>query len=150
MTSQALNDNIIFTKQRNEYGFEYWNNQQLDYAGMILCQDYTSTKAKVDTNNLFAPSKISISIENCTGPNGKINFGTPESVSGTGDLNQLLYVYRDKGTPKLLPYTDNADKYPTITCVDYEEPEEQELTEITGTGENPSNTPGPNPEIPMP
>lgn len=94
---------------------EKWETNP-NYAGMILCQDYTSTKSKVDTNNLFAPNKISITIIDCDGPNGAIYFDNdhPETVSGSKDTNQLIYVYRDKASPKLLDY--DVEKYPTIIC----------------------------------
>lgn len=68
-----------------------------DWSGMFNLQDYTSTEENYKENNRFAPEKVSITIENCTGPNGvKItseNF--PPEAYGSKQDNQLMYVYVD-------------------------------------------------------
>lgn len=64
------------------------------YAGMILCQDYTSGSAEAAAkNNLFAPEKVTINIENVIGPNGKIEKAELSTICGTKDSNQLIYIF---------------------------------------------------------
>ncbi len=124
-----------------------------EYAGMILCQDYTSTAAKVDENCLFGNDenlvpKIAIAIKNCTGPNGPISFESEESVIGTKDAStQLLYVYRDKGSPKLLEYNDNNLLcFPMLVCGDLPDPIPSRIVAtaepVSGIPDNPPLIPG--------
>ena len=99
---------------------EHWEGENAtaaaknDYAGLVICQDYTSKSAEeAATNNLFGPAKITINIKNCRGPHGPIQFGANESAADycqTGLGTQLCYVYRDKGG--LVQY--DADKYPVL------------------------------------
>ena len=92
--------------------FTEWDNNQ--YAGIFCCQDYTSINAAVtETNNLFAPEKVVINMINCTHAGYKIAFDDPATVCGTGDSNQLIYVYRNKGGG-LLAY--DPTKFPTISA----------------------------------
>ena len=86
------------------------------WQGMMLLQDYTSGDAeKANTNNLFAPEKITINVINTIGPNGK-KVTMPNDISevcGTGNEKQLFYIwdnYRD-----LVPY--DKSKYPTINIL---------------------------------
>ena len=85
-----------------------------DYAGFILCQDYTSASAEAAaTNNLFAPEKVAINISNFVGPYGKLV--EPDSIAeiaGCRDAEkQFIYVYRDKSG--LVNYS--ADTYPALS-----------------------------------
>lgn len=89
--------------------FDKWEKGQ--YSGMIICQDYTSSSAQAAiNNNLFAPEKVTINIQNCIGPNGKIEAADPEDICGTKQDNQLLYVYADKGGF----VTYDAARYPKL------------------------------------
>ena len=83
-----------------------------DYAGFLICEDYTSTTAaSAEENNLFGDGKITVNFINLVGPNGKVTAPSDMStVCGSRDANQLVYVYRDKGG--LVPY--NESKYPVI------------------------------------
>ena len=92
-----------------------WDSN-LEYQGIILCQDYTSETIDAEnSNNLFAPEKIKINIKNLTGPDGKLV--RPDNISdvcGSKDNNQLIYVYRDK-SKSVLDY--NPSMYPTLNIV---------------------------------
>ena len=92
--------------------FTEWDNNQ--YAGIFCCQDYTSINAAVtETNNLFGPEKVVINMINCTHAGYKIAFDDPATICGTGDSNQLIYVYRNKAGG-LLAY--DPTKFPTISA----------------------------------
>ena len=82
------------------------------WAGFLICQDYTSgSKEAEETNNLFAPDKVTINFINCYGPNGKIMASDPSDVCGTGNADtQVLYVWNSYGE------TVNYDvsRYPTV------------------------------------
>ena len=86
------------------------------WQGMIILEDYTSKSSEeAIANNLFGDNKITINIINCIGPNGK-KITPPTDLSticGTGDNNQIIYVYYDNGG--LIAY-DKA-KYPTINIL---------------------------------
>ena len=93
-----------------------WVTSPIEYTGMILCQDYTSTSASaVKENNLFAPSKITINICNFILPNGQ-KLSMPENMSdicGSKNDNQILYVYADKEG-----YVDyDSSRYPTVNII---------------------------------
>jgi len=83
------------------------------WFGALICQDYTSgTKEKEESNNLFAPDKITINVENLIKPDGT-KLEAPSDISticGTNDTNQIFYVWNSKG--KLIAY--DANRYPTI------------------------------------
>ena len=83
-----------------------------DYAGFLICEDYTSTTAaSAEENNLFGDGKITVNFINLVGPNGKVTAPSDMStVCGSRDANQLVYVYRDKSG--LVTY--NESKYPVI------------------------------------
>ena len=83
-----------------------------EYAGFLICEDYTSTTAaSAEENNLFGDGKITVNFINLVGPNGKVTAPSDMStVCGSRDANQLVYVYRDKSG--LVPY--NESKYPVI------------------------------------
>ena len=84
------------------------------WQGMLLMQDYTSGDAeKANTNNLFAPEKITINVVNTIGPNGK-RITMPSDISticGTGDDKQIFYVWDNYRNV----VTYDKSKYPTIT-----------------------------------
>ena len=83
-----------------------------EYAGFLICEDYTSTTAaSAEENNLFGDGKITVNFINLVGPNGKVTAPSDMStVCGSKDANQLVYVYRDKSG--LVAYKEN--KYPVI------------------------------------
>ena len=93
--------------------FTEWDSN-LDYAGAVICEDYSSKSVEAETaNNLFAPEKIKIKFINCTGPDGnKMVGGTnPSEYCGSHDENQIMYVYNDYGGS--LPYS--SARYPEVT-----------------------------------
>ena len=92
--------------------FTEWDSDPT-WAGMIICQDYTSKSAEAEaTNNLFAPEKVTVNIVNCTKNGKKITMTSPEDVCGTGNADtQLLYVWNSY--EETVPYS--ADRYPTLT-----------------------------------
>ena len=93
--------------------FTEWDSN-LDYAGAVICEDYSSKSVDAETaNNLFAPEKIKIKFINCTGPDGnKMAGGTdPSEYCGSRDAKQIMYVYNDYGGS--LAY-DSA-RYPEVT-----------------------------------
>lgn len=57
-----------------------------EYAGFLLLQEYP-----LGQNNF---SDVTINITNLVGPNGLVT-GTPETVCGTKDDNQVIYLYTD-------------------------------------------------------
>lgn len=86
----------------------------LEYTGMIICQDYTSSNPS--TENLFSPDKITINISNFRLPNGNI-LKSPEDISticGSGTSDQIIYVYTD--TEGLIKYNDGS-RYPKLNIL---------------------------------
>ena len=91
---------------------EKWDTGE--YAGFLLLQDYTSTKDNVIENNLFAPSKIAITFNDCVGPKGPIHFNEVSEIApieGVENPNQLVYLYTtaDKA---IIPF--DAARYPKM------------------------------------
>ena len=87
------------------------------YSGAVVCQDYTSQSVEeTESNNLFAPEKIRIKFINCVGPSGDKISGSsdPTIYSGSGNENQLLYVYADNGGG-IVSY--NSARYPEVEFV---------------------------------
>lgn len=83
--------------------------EQGSYAGLIICQDYTSGSAeKAEENNLFAPSKVTVNIENVQGPSGLIEPKEPQLICGTQNENQIIYIFDEA----VVPY--NTERYPNI------------------------------------
>lgn len=110
--------NMTYAKNVNitiqDCTFDKWESGTPAYAGLILLQDHTSTSTEVfNEKNPFAT--FNITIDNVTGPYGKIASGqTMEEICASQNAEkQLVYMYVDKATPTLIPYT--SDKYPTIT-----------------------------------
>ena len=90
--------------------FVQWQKGQ--YAGCVLCQDYTSkTKEEATENNLFSADKVSINFINCYHEGKKIAFESVEQIAGTKDANQLVYVYVDKQG-----FVEFGDRYPSVTA----------------------------------
>ena len=86
------------------------------WAGMIICQDYTSPLDKVEENNLFAPEKIVINIYNFRMPNGEMmqpiaEEDMPLACGSQITGKQLFYVYTDKDDT-VHPYVKS--RYPTF------------------------------------
>ena len=91
--------------------FSEWDTDPL-WAGMIICQDYTSGSTELEEkNNLFAPDKVTINIVNCTKNGKKITMKSPEEVCGTGNAEtQLIYVWNSYG--ETVSYDET--RYPII------------------------------------
>lgn len=102
-------DNVKLTVNIIDCEFGEWETGE--YSGMILCQDYTSKSIEAEaTNNLFAPEKVTINIENCTKGDEKItaeNFTFGDKVD-----SQILYVYYDK--TGFIEYAGNESRYPIV------------------------------------
>ena len=84
----------------------------LEFTGMILCQDYTSGSLS-ESNNLFSPDKIKINISNFTLPNGS-KLSMPKDLSticGSGTSDQIIYVYSE--SEGVVKYNDGS-RYPDI------------------------------------
>lgn len=93
--------------------FDKWESGYADYAGLILLQDHTSANYdEFDSKNPFG--SFSITLDNVTGPYGKIESGQAmEDICASHIANkQLVYMYVDKASPRLIPYSEL--KYPTI------------------------------------
>ena len=94
--------------------FNKWESGS-EYTGAILCQDYTNTSAEACVEaNLFAPEKIKINFVNCIGPDGNkiVGSSNPADYSGSGNDNQLVYVYCNKGGG-VVAY--DANRYPEVS-----------------------------------
>lgn len=106
-------DNVHVTLNIKNCTIDHWDTNDM-YAGMVILEDYTNKTAEsITTANLFGPDKVTINIENCTGPYGKIkpvkDIGL---ICGTRNHEtQVIYVCQDHGD-YCLPY--DAEKYPTI------------------------------------
>lgn len=88
-------------------------DSNLDYTGIVLCQDYTSkTVEEAEANNLFAPEKVKFNFVNVTVGGEKVVAGNPEEQFGSKTAEQLLYVYRDADR-SLVGY--DATKFPAVS-----------------------------------
>ena len=88
-------------------------DSNLDYTGIVLCQDYTSkTVEDAEANNLFAPEKVKFNFVNVTIGGKKVVAGNPEEQFGSKTPEQILYVYRDAGK-SLVGY--DATKFPAVS-----------------------------------
>ena len=88
-------------------------DSNLDYTGIVLCQDYTSkTVEEAEANNLFAPEKVKFNFVNVTVGGKKVVAGNPEEQFGSKTAEQILYVYRDAGK-SLVDY--DATKFPAVS-----------------------------------
>ena len=94
---------------------DYWETVP-KWAGMLICQDYTSPLDKVEENNLFAPEKIIVNIYNFKMPGGELmkpiaEEDMPLACGSQITGKQLFYVYTDKDD-KIHPYV--KERYPKI------------------------------------
>lgn len=88
-------------------------DSNLDYTGIVLCQDYTSkTVEEAEANNLFAPEKVKFNFVNVTVGGEKVVAGNPEEQFGSKTAEQILYVYRD-AAKSLVGY--DATKFPAVS-----------------------------------
>ena len=89
---------------------QQWETGQ--YAGFFIFEDPQSATAdEANSRNVFGPDKVTVTIDNVTGPNGLISFTNPKdgAWNGTVNANQTYYVYYHQGG--LIPYGDGA-RYP--------------------------------------
>jgi len=91
--------------------FKKWESNNLEYAGFLIMQDYMSKDAAVNkADDRFNRDKITVYVNNCTGPDGAVIAPTDLSaVFGSGN-NQLGYIYNNG--EKLIPYAGNEARYP--------------------------------------
>ena len=86
-----------------------------NYAGFFIFEDPTSATADAAiANNVFAPSKVTVTCDNVVGPHGKLMFANPIDGAYQGSTpnpNQAYYVYYHKGG--MIPFGDGS-KYPTF------------------------------------
>lgn len=113
--------NMTYAKNVNitikDCTFDKWESNTPAYAGLILLQDHTSTSTEeFNEKNPFAT--FNITIDNVTGPYGKITKGdTMENMCGSSIADkQLIYLYGDHcgegNTASLIPYSKEV--YPTV------------------------------------
>ena len=90
-----------------------WETNSPQYAGFFIFEDPQSADAATATaNNVFGPTKVTVTVDNVTGPKGKIMFTDPKDGAYQGETanpNQAYYVYYHKGG--LIPYGDGS-QYP--------------------------------------
>lgn len=95
----------------NNCTIDGWDSNP-EYQGFIIFEDYTNkTEEDVNTNNLFAPEKIKVNINNLVYQGKKLVPTDMASVCGTANENQIIYVYAD--AIGLIAYDSN--KYPNIS-----------------------------------
>ena len=94
----------------NNCTIDGWDSNP-EYQGFIIFEDYTNkTEEDVNTNNLFAPEKIKVNINNLVYQGKKLAPTDMASVCGTANENQIIYVYAD--AIGLIAY--DLNKYPNI------------------------------------
>ena len=94
----------------NNCTIDGWDSNP-EYQGFIIFEDYTNkTEEDVNTNNLFAPEKIKVNINNLVYQGKKLAPTGMASVCGTANKNQIIYVYAD--AIGLIAY--DLNKYPNI------------------------------------
>ena len=94
----------------NNCTIDGWDSNP-EYQGFIIFEDYTNkTEEDVNTNNLFAPEKIKVNINNLVYQGKKLVPTDMASVCGTANENQIIYVYAD--AIGLIAY--DLNKYPNI------------------------------------
>ena len=113
--------NMTYAKNVNitikDCTFDKWESNTPAYAGLILLQDHISTSTEeFNEKNPFAT--FNITIDNVTGPYGKITKGdTMENMCGSSIADkQLIYLYGDHcgegNTASLIPYSKEV--YPIL------------------------------------
>ena len=84
------------------------------YAGFFIFEDLSTTADAAIANNVFAPSKVTVTCDNVVGPHGKLMFANPIDGAyqgSTANPNQAYYVYYHKGG--MIPFGDGS-QYPTF------------------------------------
>lgn len=85
------------------------------YAGFFIFEDPQSATADAAiANNVFGPSKVTVTCDNVVGPHGKLMFANPIDGAyqgATANPNQAYYVYYHKGG--MIPWGDGS-QYPTF------------------------------------
>ena len=85
--SNKLNSNNVVVNV-TDCSVQQWEETQKDYAGFLLCQDYTSESVdKAKENNLFGNGKIIVNFTNLY----------YKGVKVMDETNQVTYVYYNKG-----------------------------------------------------
>lgn len=127
-TFDSVSNMIRFSNKNNISGvvinikdcvIKKWDDRP-EYQGAIIFEDYTSNKDNADIKNLFGDNKITVNIYNLMIPDGMggiVKLNNIMDISkrlGTGDENQIAYVYQDFGNG-LIPFESN--KYPTFNIV---------------------------------
>ena len=85
--SNKLNSNNVVVNV-TDCSVKQWEETQKDYAGFLLCQDYTSeSDDKEKENNLFGNGKITVNFTNLY----------HKGVKVMDETNQVTYVYYNKG-----------------------------------------------------
>ena len=90
-----------------------WETNSPQYAGFFIFEDLAATAEAATSNNVFGPTKVTVTVDNVIGPSGnKIMFTDPKDGAyqgATANPNQTYYVYYHKGG--LIPYGDGS-QYP--------------------------------------
>ncbi len=95
----------------NNCTIDGWDSNP-EYQGFIIFEDYTNkTEEDVNANNLFAPEKITVNINNLTYQDKKLAPTDIASVCGTANENQIIYIYAN--AIGLIAY--DLNKYPNIS-----------------------------------
>lgn len=84
------------------------------YAGFFIFEDLSTTADAAIANNVFGPSKVTVTCDNVVGPHGKLMFANPIDGAyqgATANPNQAYYVYYHKGG--MIPFGDGS-QYPTF------------------------------------
>ena len=84
------------------------------YAGFFIFEGLSTTADAAIANNVFGPSKVTVTCDNVTGPHGKLMFANPIDGAyqgATANPNQAYYVYYHKGG--MIPFGDGS-QYPTF------------------------------------
>lgn len=84
------------------------------YAGFFIFEDLSATADAAIANNVFGPSKVTVTCDNVTGPHGKLMFANPIDGAyqgATANPNQAYYVYYHQGG--MIPFGDGS-QYPTF------------------------------------
>ena len=109
------NKNVHCTLNITNCKIDKWD-VNTPWQGMIIFQDYTSGDIEnANTNNLFAPEKITVNVINTIGPNNK-KVTMPSNIAdvcGTGNEKQLFYVWDNYRN--LVPY--EKQKYPSFNII---------------------------------
>ena len=85
-----------------------------NYAGFFIFEDLSATADAAIANNVFGPSKVTVTCDNVVGPHGKLMFANPIDGAyqgATANPNQAYYVYYHQGG--MIPFGDGS-KYPTF------------------------------------